>query len=227
MPLAPLPGWRRGRRRHWGWESGHRCRRKRRQNTVRVLVNQGGGTFPAPSLLCRGISPYGVASADVNGDGKADIVTANDDTETVSVLVSQGDGTFAAQVTYASDDVAGGVALRDLHQGIEKLRHRDRKRRQHGERADQPGGAACRTGHLCRGQPESLQHVQRSLGRRLGDLHRGWESRHCERELQKQHGERTGQPGERHVCRAGYLCRGRRSAALPWPTSPGIGRWTS
>ena len=46
-------------------------------NTVSVLLNQGSGTFAAQTTYAVGSSPYGVATADFNGDGKADIVAAN------------------------------------------------------------------------------------------------------------------------------------------------------
>ena len=38
-----------------------------------------------------------MAVADVNGDGKLDIIVANHGTSTVSVLLGNGDGTFQAQ----------------------------------------------------------------------------------------------------------------------------------
>ena len=38
-----------------------------------------------------------MAVADVNGDGKPDLVVANDGSNTVSVLLGNGDGTFAAR----------------------------------------------------------------------------------------------------------------------------------
>jgi len=55
-----------------------------------------------------GFSPVSVAVADLNGDGKLDIVIANQcvdntcATGTVGVLLGNGDGTFQAVVTYAS-----------------------------------------------------------------------------------------------------------------------------
>ena len=40
--------------------------------------------------------------ADVNGDGKPDIVVPNANSNTVSVLLGNGNGTFQAQQTFAT-----------------------------------------------------------------------------------------------------------------------------
>jgi hypothetical protein len=47
-----------------------------------------------------GSNPYSVVAADVNGDGKPDIVVANSYSNDTGVLLNTGNGTFAAQVTY-------------------------------------------------------------------------------------------------------------------------------
>ncbi len=55
-----------------------------------------------------GIYAYSVAVADVNGDGKPDLLVANDYANvhvlngTVGVLLGNGDGTFQTAVTYGS-----------------------------------------------------------------------------------------------------------------------------
>ena len=67
-----------------------------------VLLGNGDGTLPAADQLCdRQGTPLTIAIGDLNGDGKPDLVTANDNNDTVSVFLGNGDGTFQAQTTYA------------------------------------------------------------------------------------------------------------------------------
>lgn len=76
--------------------------------TVAVLLGNGNGTFQkAVTYGSGGIEPYSVAVADVNGDGKPDLVVANvygtnsfGTSGAVSVLLGNGDGTFQAAVSY-------------------------------------------------------------------------------------------------------------------------------
>jgi hypothetical protein len=81
--------------------------------TVTVLLGNGDGTFtPTASSPTVGILPYSVAVGDVNGDGKADLVTTNVGSNTFSVLLGNGDGTFAAPLSPAAgtDPISGAVA---------------------------------------------------------------------------------------------------------------------
>jgi hypothetical protein len=61
---------------------------------------QGGtltpGTLLAAKLYATGTAPSAIAIADVNSDGKLDVVTANSDTNNVAMHAGRGDGTFAA-----------------------------------------------------------------------------------------------------------------------------------
>ncbi len=59
-------------------------------------------TFSAPSDFAVGAIPQAVAVADFNGDGRADLVTMSEDSNTVSVLLGNGDGTFRARTDYAA-----------------------------------------------------------------------------------------------------------------------------
>lgn len=66
-------------------------------------------TFPV------GQAPVGVAEADLNGDGKPDLVIANGNSNTVSVLLGNGDGTFQPHVDYATGTGPWSVAVGDFN----------------------------------------------------------------------------------------------------------------
>ena len=75
-------------------QARHHRRQLQRATTVSVLLGNGDGTFQPRPPTPRAPNPRSVAVADVNGDGKPDIVTANYGDNTVSVLLGNGDGTF-------------------------------------------------------------------------------------------------------------------------------------
>jgi hypothetical protein len=90
---------------------------------VGVLLGNGDGTFQtAVAYGPGGILPQSVAIADVNGDGKPDLLVANSSTSptvgegNVGVLLGNGDGTFQTAVPYASGAFgASGVAVADVN----------------------------------------------------------------------------------------------------------------
>ncbi|APR79051.1 Putative aggregation factor core protein MAFp3, isoform C [Minicystis rosea] len=70
--------------------------------SVRVLLNDGnGGLIPAISTPA-GSSVYGIATGDLNGDGKHDIVASGYASKDATVLLGDGDGNFhpGAGVTF-------------------------------------------------------------------------------------------------------------------------------
>ncbi|MGA2355760.1 MAG: FG-GAP-like repeat-containing protein [Terriglobales bacterium] len=92
------------------------------QGSVAVLLGNGDGTFQPPRAYASGDSlPSAVAVADLNGDGKLDVVlataqTVSPYTTAISVLLGNGDGTFQSAVSYG----AGGwspvsIAVADLN----------------------------------------------------------------------------------------------------------------
>jgi uncharacterized protein (TIGR03437 family) len=75
-------------------------------NDVTVVLGNGAGGFtPAGgSPFAVGVNPYGVAAADFNGDGNADLASANQTSSNVSILLGSSSGTpsIAAVVNGAS-----------------------------------------------------------------------------------------------------------------------------
>jgi hypothetical protein len=62
-----------------------------------------------------GSNPYSVVAADVNGDGKPDIVVANSYSNDTGVLLNTGHGTFAAEVTTITGSNPYSVAAADVN----------------------------------------------------------------------------------------------------------------
>jgi Bacterial Ig-like domain (group 3)/FG-GAP-like repeat len=96
-----------------------------KQAGVSVLLGNGDGTFGAAATYSSGgLESFSVAIADVNGDGKADLLIANTCAGipcniggggVVSVLLGNGDGTFQAPVSYDSGDIGPkSIAAVDL-----------------------------------------------------------------------------------------------------------------
>jgi hypothetical protein len=67
-------------------------------STMSVLLGNGNGTFQAQQTLAAGSRPFSVAVADVNGDGRADVVVSNYNSNNLSVLLSNSNGSFTGQI---------------------------------------------------------------------------------------------------------------------------------
>jgi RHS repeat-associated protein len=85
---------------------------------VLFFKGRGDGTFDAsvPTALTQ--SPAGLQSADVNDDGKLDLVTLNSflsNENSVSVLLGNGNGTFQSPVNYPAGIQLSDLALGDVN----------------------------------------------------------------------------------------------------------------
>jgi hypothetical protein len=83
-------------------------------STVAVLLGQGGGDFGPAREFATGDDPVSVVAADVNGDGKLDLVTSNFDSLDIAVLLGRGDGSFDAPRFYPVGGESGDVAVADV-----------------------------------------------------------------------------------------------------------------
>ena len=71
-------------------------------------------SLQAQQTFAVGNNPYSVVMGDVNGDGNADLIVANENDNTVSVLLGNGNGTFQAQRTFATGREPFMAAVADL-----------------------------------------------------------------------------------------------------------------
>ena len=82
---------------------------------VSVLMNTGAGAFGAGHVYPIEADPAAVAIGDLNGDGSADLTTANTYAGTLSVLLNDGGGHFGPRRNYPTGDWAPSVAIGDLN----------------------------------------------------------------------------------------------------------------
>jgi hypothetical protein len=81
-------------------------------NSVSVFVNKGGGRFEAKVDYPIGRNPQSVAIVDLDGDGKQDLVTANEVANSVSILLGA-DG-FVHPDEYRTGPLPGHLAIADF-----------------------------------------------------------------------------------------------------------------
>ena len=81
---------------------------------ISVLLGQGDGSFRPPVMYVLGVpSITGLAVADVNGDGKLDVVVASG--TGLWVLPGNGDGTFQSALLESFSPSPGGVTIGDVN----------------------------------------------------------------------------------------------------------------
>jgi FG-GAP-like repeat/Bacterial Ig-like domain (group 3)/Putative Ig domain len=80
-------------------------------------VTQGAQaiSFAAAVNYATGNNPHGIAVADLNGDGRADLLVVNSISYTVSIFIGNGDGTFAAGTTLSSGGRPTDIVVGDFN----------------------------------------------------------------------------------------------------------------
>lgn len=85
-------------------------------DTINVFLGNGDGTLqPFINVFPGGVSPFGIAVADVNRDGRPDILAANNNSNDIGILYGNGDGTVGSQSSVSVGQSPQGVALGDLN----------------------------------------------------------------------------------------------------------------
>jgi hypothetical protein len=84
--------------------------------SVTIMLGKGSGLFTPPPPHYQVLAkPVVVAAGDLNGDGKADLAVADQDSNAVSILLNDGAGGFRAKVDYAVLEQPSYLALGDFN----------------------------------------------------------------------------------------------------------------
>jgi hypothetical protein len=88
-------------------------------NSVSVLLGNGNGTFQTPVNYATGTSSQrltpNVTLADLNSDGKPDLMVGDERGDNVWVLLSNGDGSFRNAVNYGAGSATRSIAVGDFN----------------------------------------------------------------------------------------------------------------
>jgi hypothetical protein len=92
------------------WNASHVTR----ASTVSALINDGSGAYPRRPLPS-GVTPSAIAIADMDSNGTADLVVANQADNTVSWMAGDGAGGFGAQNVLNVNLPPGDLQLADMN----------------------------------------------------------------------------------------------------------------
>jgi len=81
---------------------------------VTVYLGVGDGRFGVVDTVATPAIPRAVASADLDGDGRMDLLVANGSANTVSVMLGRGDLSFEQRIDYPMSHVPAGVVVADF-----------------------------------------------------------------------------------------------------------------
>lgn len=80
-------------------------------------AGKGDGTFELPHIipLSKGLTPVGLATASLRGNGILDLVVAEADSVTIGVLFGTGDGTFGYETEYQLPESPESITINDFN----------------------------------------------------------------------------------------------------------------
>ena len=90
-------------------------------STITIFLGNGDGTFTVAASPALGYNPTAIATADINGDGNADLIVSQEESSTssdgqIAIFLGNGDGTFTqASSTTSLTSVASSVLPADLN----------------------------------------------------------------------------------------------------------------
>jgi hypothetical protein len=85
---------------------------------ISVLLGNGDGTFQTPKTFATGAALYWLATADINGDGKLDLVCGGNGGLSFFVVLGNGDGTFSPPQTTALPHLSFRAGRNDDSHGL-------------------------------------------------------------------------------------------------------------
>jgi hypothetical protein len=80
-----------------------------------VFLQNSNGSLANPISYATGYEPYSLAAADLNNDGRTDIVITNAATNEISIYLQQANGSLAQRVMYSTATAKLAVAVGDLN----------------------------------------------------------------------------------------------------------------
>src|SRR5206468_3000161 len=81
---------------------------------VTVYLGVSDGRFGVVDTVATPAAPRALASADLDRDGRLDLLVANGTANTVSVMLGRGDLSFAPPIDYAMGAVPAGLVVADF-----------------------------------------------------------------------------------------------------------------
>ncbi|MFD1631536.1 T9SS type A sorting domain-containing protein [Pseudopedobacter beijingensis] len=84
-------------------------------NGILILLNNGDGTYGAPTLYLSGNSIDDIHSGDLNGDGHPDMVGVDRLNNKLLILLNDGSGAFTPSTSYSVSGTLIGVRISDIN----------------------------------------------------------------------------------------------------------------